>query len=58
MKPRERRPSLPHPDVVAARERLATRSPAPLSKIHEQIKEAQDWRNRPSSAGGLKRKGA
>jgi len=49
---------VPHPSIVAAREALAKRQPAPLAKILDQIKEAQDWRSRNSSEHGLKRKGA
>lgn len=49
---------VPHPSIGAAREALAKRSPAPLKQIHEQIREAQAWRNKRSSAGGLKKKGA
>jgi hypothetical protein len=49
---------VPHPSIVAAREALAKRPPAPLSKILDQIKEAQEWRSKHSSGHGLKRKGA
>lgn|GEM_PF-2580115 len=49
---------VPHPSVVAAREALAKRPPAPLSKILEQIEEVQAWRDKRVSAGGVKKKGA
>lgn len=49
---------VPHPSVVAAREALAKRPPAPLSKILDQIQEVQEWRNKHSSGNGLKKKGA
>jgi len=47
-----------HPSIVAAREALAKRPPAPLSKILKQIKEVQAWRDRRVSAGGVNKKGA
>ena len=49
---------VPHPSVDAAREALAKRPPAPLSKILEQIEEVQTWRDKRVSAGGVKKKGA
>ena len=49
---------VPHPSIVAARKGLAMRPPAPLSKILDQIKEAQAWKSKHSSGHGLKRKGA
>ncbi len=49
---------VPHPSIVAAREALAKRPPAPLSKILEQIEEVQAWRDKRVSAGGVNKKGA
>jgi len=44
MKPRERRPSLPHPDDIAARKALARRPPAPLESVLIQMKASEEWR--------------
>jgi len=44
----ERRPSLPHPDVVAARKALAQRPPVPLESVLIQMKASEEWRHRQS----------
>jgi len=48
MKPRERRPSLPHPDDIAARKALANASPVSLESVRRQAKASEEWRLRHS----------
>jgi hypothetical protein len=48
---------VPHPSIVAAREALAKNSPAPLSRILDQIKKAEAWRTNHPSGNGSKKKG-
>jgi hypothetical protein len=47
---------IPHPIIFACRKALAKRPPAPLGRILNQIKEAQEWMTKHSSAHRLKRR--